>query len=522
MGRIAAGKALRAAEDHLRERGLTGARAFDVLMDALTQPSKHRSLLVACPDLELIVSEGEAVSLVDLAYERFFSDLFKAKRGQYFTPPPLVQILVSLAQLKPGERVLDPTAGSGALVVAAAHAGCDARGIELDPSLARLANLQLQLAQVPGDVQQGNCFTRAIEPVDVMLANPPFSLALRDRALLSSSTLAQGRDSLASDWLFMERAAAWVRPGGRAVVILPFSVVANPSAGALREHIDQHWSRKAMVVLPEGVFRPFGGAAGRAVIVVLERGGTPSPVQWAALTDPGYDPSSRRIKPTSMVEVDGLCAGRGWMALPSDAWHPTPPSPVGERSLSEIARAESSRFAGDSQEVWSAELADSDRDTGELTPKTVRVEALGGPRQDLHAGQVVLSRLRPELNRVAVVPPVQGPLVGSLEWIALRVRFAPHYVLHALRTPSWRRGIPVTRGQTRPRFHAADVLARTIPWPGDELAEQVDRMSRRIHSERAELRVRLELLQAAVDAFASGEISAEELEARLREIEPVG
>ena len=97
-------------------------------------------------------------------------------------------------------------------------------------------------------------------------------------------------------------------------------------------------------------------------------------------------------------------------------------------------------------------------------------------------------------------------MVGSPEWIPLTADSGAHWLLHVLRSPTWRDSLPVTRGQTRPRTHAEGVLDSPVPWPSDDVVDQVDQLSRRIHAERAALGDQLDRLQALVDAFAAGEI----------------
>ncbi|MDP2309299.1 MAG: hypothetical protein Q8P18_24975, partial [Pseudomonadota bacterium] len=83
---------LRAAEERLRAAGLGGRRAFAALARHLAgrlglppelwpegpdaPDSAHLERLPLSPELDLF----------GLAYERFFSDLWKGERGQYFTP----------------------------------------------------------------------------------------------------------------------------------------------------------------------------------------------------------------------------------------------------------------------------------------------------------------------------------------------------------------------------------------------------------------------------------------------------
>lgn len=514
------------AEERLRAEGLTGGQAFEALRDAvrarLGEPVEARpSAVEAVADLPL---DGE-IDLLGLAYERFFADLFKGRRGQYFTPRPIVELMLDRAGVRPGETVLDPTCGSGGFLVVAARRGARVRGLEVDPTLVDLARLNLAVAGVGGEVEQGDCFLADVDPVDLVVANPPFSVAIRDAAVLSRYELARGRRRAPSDHLFCEALERWVRPGGRAAVVLPWSLVVNPTFAAVRERLAARWHREAVCQLPEGVFRPFGGAAGRAVLLWLRREGSGRTL-WAVLRDPGWDVRSIHVRPTSDADRRRLARDEAWEALPAGAW--TPPRGGGEgQPLRALASPRTERVApsGTPDAPFAlVELAHVDKATGEVSgAAAVRGADLGGARPAIEPGDLLVSRLRPELGNVAVARRpggVEGRLVGSPEWIVLRPRRLPHFTLHALRTPAWRDALPVTAGQTRPRTTPDAVLDSAVPWPGEARAARIDAISRDLHARRAALRDRLDALQRAVDAWAAREIDEVELDERLAGLDP--
>ena len=116
---------LRSAEDRLRAVGLSGRAAYAALCrDLARRLDLSQHLWLEGPDapeeaaLERIPLTAE-LDLFGLAYERFFPEVFKAERGQYFTPRPLVELMADLAEVRPGDRVLDPTCGSGTFMVVA-------------------------------------------------------------------------------------------------------------------------------------------------------------------------------------------------------------------------------------------------------------------------------------------------------------------------------------------------------------------------------------------------------------------
>jgi SAM-dependent methyltransferase len=524
-------QALVKVEDRLRALGWTGGQAFDALLPALEerlglQPERPAEPAVRAPAETLPLDGGD---LLGLAYERFFADLFKGLRGQFFTPEPIGQLLVGQLAPGPGEVVLDPTCGSGGLLVHAARAGAAVRGIELDPRLARLASVNLRLSGTDARVLCADLFRSEPEqsgmgPVDVLVANPPFSVEIDDPEILARYEMGRGRARLSSDQLFLEAIERWVRPGGRAGLVLPYSILANESAAALRERLDRAWVRLAVCTLPEGVFRPFGGAAGRAVLLWLQRRpAVARPCRWAELTDPGYDVRSRRYRPTSPAQVHALLQGEGFQDLPDGAFTPPPADPANGRGtpLSELCALVSERCRPAALgPVALAELADADRSLGELHPREVDGAELPGARVAIGAGDVLVSQLRPNLGNVALAPETRRPLVGSPEWLVLRPARFPHLLLHLLRTPAWRESLPTTTGQTRPRLRADDVLTSATRWPEQErVGHAVEALSGRLFELRRQARQALRELQEAVDRYAAGELDEEALLAQLASIE---
>ena len=492
----AAAGVLRRAEERLRAAGLTGAQAFDALEQALAQRSGEGS--GAHPVAAAAVAElpEGPVDVLGLAYERFFADLFKGKRGQYFTPPPIVGLLGARLSPRSGQRLLDPAAGSGGLLRSLARPGMEVEGIERDPRLASLARRVLSLAGVPATVWNADMFLADPEPADIVVANPPFSVRVDDAEVLARWGCV---GPTSSDRLFARALGTWVVPGGRAAIVMPLSLVANGSWAAERAELDQRFQREAVLALPEGVFRPFGGAAGRAALVWLRRRhpgelGLPLPMAWAELSDPGYDPRSIALKPTSGDEVAALAAGRGWRELGAGRWAPQGQSGEG-RALSTLVDVRRERHPGGPTQRL--DLADVDRVTKEARP--VAVDELPRGRWAMTPGDLLVSRLRPELGNVVVAPV---PAAGSPEWVVLSAPRYGHYLWLYLRTAAWRAQLPLSGGQTRPRVRADDVLATSVRWPGDALAADVSALAEELVAERRRLQERLEGLARAVARFA--------------------
>lgn len=491
--------ALRSAEDRLRARGLTGVQAFQALLPSLEAVAAGGSAGPGLADLFADLPPARAEDVLGLAYERFLPEVYKGRLGQYFTPPPLGALLwAHLPPVGPGDVVLDPTCGAGGLLVPAAASGARLVGMDIDPGLARLAAVQLRRLGVVAEISVGDAFRTPIAPADRVVANPPFSVPIRDPEIRRRHAAFAGPRGVPSDVVFLARLGDWVREGGWAAVVVPWSVVANPSQAVVREALAAAFSIERVVGLPEGVFRPFGGAAGRAAVLWLRRiAGAPLRPRWRAIGDPGWDVRSRHLRLRPGADIEAAVRGEGFTRL-SGRWVPAaggagPP-------LSALARPATAR----GRRAHTLDLSQVDPISGDTRP-TERAPARAGPV--LHDGDLAFSRLRPELGVVALH---RGPPVtGSGEWIVLR---APHprWLRHALRTPSFVRALPTT-GQTRPRAASADVWAAPVPAPPPEVRAAVHAASAALAARHRAAAEGLSRLQAAVDAHAAGDLDDEGL-----------
>lgn len=98
------------------------------------------------------------------------------------SPESVIVKALEMAQLKPGEKLVDLGCGDGrVLVIAAKRCGAYAVGVELNPLLARLARRECKFAGVWGsvDIVQGDLFAFDVSPFDVVYSYPSPAIARR-------------------------------------------------------------------------------------------------------------------------------------------------------------------------------------------------------------------------------------------------------------------------------------------------------------------------------------------------------
>jgi len=536
---------LRAAEDRLRSVGLSGRRAYAALCRNLAQRLNiPEHLWLDGPDapakarLERIQLTAE-LDIFGLAYERFFPEVFKAEHGQFFTPRPLVELMADLVNIRPGDRVLDPTCGSGTFMVVAQSRGAEIDGIEVDPELVALCRLNLALHGAnPRAVQQADLFRRPpTDQWDVVLANPPFSVRIDDPEALQYFSLARGRGRVASDALFLQAAHDRLRPGGRLAVVLPRSILANDSYAWLRAWLDARFVRRAIVSLPEGIFRPFGGTTARASVLVLEKHpATAGDFAVGVVQDPGYDTSRKTFRRTDGDDLAAMrieyandsmvrapCGSRSW--TPESFLRQTSiPEEVPVLTLGEVAplaKVQSFRPTDAAPEGFTEiDLADIDKHTGEVaTARACTGSEFKGSKTPFDEGDLLFARIRPSLNNVVIAqrphPDLPSALAGSSEWIRLQPEHQRHFALVAARSSFVRDQLKGTGGQTRPRIKADDLPGLFVPDPGPANRQKMDRIVERAFAVRLQARREMDAVASMYEAFGRGELSEWELEKAL-------
>lgn len=266
------------------------------------------------------------------AFETFIGPSLKGSQGQFFTPRNVTNLVRSLVRPQVGDMVLDPACGSGGFLIEAMRAlwaevdvqadeldWPDAereaekqkvairqlRGIDKDEFLSKVAKAYMALL---GDGRGGVFCENSLVPMnewrpktrqevgvgkfDVIMTNPPFGkkLKITERSILEPYDLGHKwtklRGSATYDMtnktleaqtpqiLFIERCLNLLSDGGRMGIVLPESMLCNPSHRYIMQYILSHARIRAVVSVHENLFQPHTHA--KTAVVLLEKGGEPA------------------------------------------------------------------------------------------------------------------------------------------------------------------------------------------------------------------------------------------------------
>ncbi|ACK44923.1 N-6 DNA methylase [Shewanella baltica OS223] len=312
-----------ASEEHSELASLNNRMA-----DAYFQldPNKGKVLSDAIDKIdELFARAGDGSATQDImgdTFEYLLSEMATAgKNGQFRTPRHLIRFMVELMDPEPGQRVIDPAAGTGGFLFStqqylmrkysatenlvlewdgtphrtdgaaatpdqysAIHSGANFVGLDNDRTMARIGWMNLILHDITDPhLLQGDSLSKregkpkqlsdllASEVYDFVLANPPFTGIIDSDDLEPDSILfprvgGKGKkkdDSITnkSELLFLWLMLDLLRVGGRCAVIIPEGVFFGNTDAHMRlrrELLTEHVV-EGVISLPGGVFQPYTG-----------------------------------------------------------------------------------------------------------------------------------------------------------------------------------------------------------------------------------------------------------------------
>ena len=261
--------------------------------------------------------------------------LQRKARGAFFTPPGLCRYVCDWAVRTPGDRVLEPSCGQAAFLLAAAQrldvleAPVDPEqlvGIEVHGESATAAREVIGAAGRPARVRVGDFFAVPGERrFDVVIGNPPYvryqgftgaSRVVSRQAALNGGV---GLTALASSWAaFTVHAAEFLRPGGRLGLVLPAELLTVNYAAEVRRYLMERFGRVRLVVFTE---RVFPGVLEEVVLLLAEDalapGGTDHCELHQVVSTAELDPAPGGQDPGGTG-----AAHRWWPADRSGKWTP--------------------------------------------------------------------------------------------------------------------------------------------------------------------------------------------------------
>jgi type I restriction enzyme M protein len=215
----------------------------------------------------------------------FASDAGK-KGGEFFTPSAVSTLLAKLVEPKEGDRIYDPTCGSGSLLIKASkevgNNNFRLYGQESNGTTVSLAKMNMFLHDINDAVIEwgdtiGNPLhleNGHLKKFDVVVANPPFSLDKWGAEHASEDKYKRFERGVPpkskGDYAFLLHMIASLNENGRMGVVLPHGVLfRGASEGKIRKQLIDENLLNAVIGLPSNLF--FGTSI-PAVILIFKKG----------------------------------------------------------------------------------------------------------------------------------------------------------------------------------------------------------------------------------------------------------
>ncbi len=218
-------------------------------------------------------AQNRSKDIIGRVYEYFLGQFASAegkKGGEFYTPRPVVRLLVEMLAPRPRSRIYDPCCGSGGMFVQSErfieeHGGrkgdVSIFGQELNWTTWRLCQMNLAIRGIEARIEQGDTFHADKLPdlkADYVLANPPFNVSdwggeqLRDDARWAFGDPPTGNANFAWVQHFVHHLA----PHGTAGFVLANgSMSSNQSGeGEIRKTVIEADLVDCMVALPAQLF----------------------------------------------------------------------------------------------------------------------------------------------------------------------------------------------------------------------------------------------------------------------------
>lgn len=231
---------------------------------------------------EINFAASDQIHTLGYLYETLLKEMRDAAgdSGEFYTPRPVVQLMVAVTDPRLGEVVLDPASGTGGFLVETythLEAQCKTvqdrrilqqesiRGGEAKPLPYLLCQMNLLLHGLESpQIDPGNSLRLPLheigdrQRVDVVLTNPPFGGEEEPGIQANFPADKQTSETaLLFLQLIMRKLRRQPEPGRAAVVVPNGTLFADGVAARIKEELLTQFNLHTIVRLPNGVFAPY-------------------------------------------------------------------------------------------------------------------------------------------------------------------------------------------------------------------------------------------------------------------------
>lgn len=250
---------------------------------------KDESLVFIINELKDIELKSYSADIKGHILQRIIDRSYRESRGQFFTPPQVVDFVVKMIDPRHGEKGCDPASGTGGFMFSALeYINANKKTIhynlddiyfyDISKALIKLIAMRMmfEFSDEVHNYNIKNSITDSFElEFDYVLTNPPFGTQgkIIDKSILSKYELGCDENgkvlkSQVPDILFVEKVINILKDNGRAAIVLPDGDFENPSLQYFREYLVRNVKIEAVVSLPDGTFIPYGTGVKSSILFI--------------------------------------------------------------------------------------------------------------------------------------------------------------------------------------------------------------------------------------------------------------
>jgi type I restriction enzyme M protein len=295
---------------------------------------------------EIHFSSSEEIHTLSHLYESMLKEMRDAAgdSGEFYTPRPLVRMIVRAVDPRPGEVVLDPAAGTGGFLVEAyEHLVPECKTVQDLEHLQRGTLLGIEAKPLPYLLCEMNLLLHGVEApeidplnalrfrmseigdrdrVDLIMTNPPFG-GEEEKGI--QRNFPADRQTAETALLFLQLIMRKLRRpgtgsrGGRAGVVVPNGTLSGDGVAArIKQDLLDGFNLHTIVRLPDGVFSPYTPIPTN--VLFFDRTGPTTDIWFYEHPLPDERRGYTKTKPLQFEEFDPLFSWWGERSETDRAW----------------------------------------------------------------------------------------------------------------------------------------------------------------------------------------------------------
>jgi type I restriction enzyme M protein len=300
---------------------------------------------------EIHFSSSDEIHTLSRLYESLLMEMRDAAgdSGEFYTPRPLIRMIVNVIDPQPGEIILDPAAGTGGFLVEAyEHLRPLAKTVEEYSQLQNATLFGVEAKPLPYLLCQMNLVLHGLETphidplnalrfrlgeigdrdrVDVIMTNPPFGGEEEKGIQLNfPSDLQTSETAVLFLQLIMRRLRRAPHPGRAAVIVPDGTLFGDGVYARVKAALLRDFNLHTVVRLPLGVFEPYTSIPTN--VLFFDRGGPTTEIWYYEHPLPTDRKRYTKTKPLRFDEFEPMLTWwtrrepnlHAWLVSPSDVF----------------------------------------------------------------------------------------------------------------------------------------------------------------------------------------------------------